>query len=348
MTRQPAPAAADASPRLPGRYYLRLLALAGVESGPESNWVRALGLSDAELNDPLATVSLDAVERTLARLRRRGLAPEFGLELGRAIQPEEHHILGHALLQARTIEAALQLAARYFALLSPGFRLRLQRGPATCRVEIIPWLGFSTEALRLHLDVVLAALWRMLHALSGASLPAAEVRVSWDRPDYATRYAALRPWRIRFGAAPRPGFELDLAATWLRTPRPEADSIRLDAAEARCRDLINSARRSARLADWTSMMLEAGSSQPSIQELAELAGMSVRTLRRHLEREGHAFRDISLAARMRRAESALLRGLPVGEVTQLCGYSDASNFSRAFRRRFGHPPSSTRGGTKPA
>ncbi|MCB1554454.1 MAG: AraC family transcriptional regulator ligand-binding domain-containing protein [Xanthomonadales bacterium] len=331
--------AAETGPQLPARYYVHLIELASDSQRTRSRALRALGLGHGGADDPLATVSLAGIERTLALLRRRGLPAAFGLALGRAIEPEEHHLLGHALLQARTVGDALQLAARYFALLSPGFRLRLQPGSARARIEVIPWLPFSPQTLALHLDVVLAALWRMLGALSDAPLPPCDVRVAWARPTHASGYAALRPWRIRFESAAHPGFELDLPADWLQTARARAEPARLAEVEARCRSAIQGICRSSRLGDWVGMMVRAQGTAAGMGEIAELAGMSDRTLCRRLGKEGRSFRAESLQARMQRACRALEEGAAVGDVAQQCGYSDAANFARAFRRCFDYPPS---------
>lgn len=46
--------------------------------------------------------------------------------------------------------------------------------------------------------------------------------------------------------------------------------------------------------------------------------------------------------RMRQAQLALYEQRPVGETAQRVGYSDAFQFSRAYRRYFGYPPSEER------
>jgi len=79
----------------------------------------------------------------------------------------------------------------------------------------------------------------------------------------------------------------------------------------------------------------------SSAELAKAAGLSQRQLdrlfRQHLNRSvGRHYREL----RLRRARLMLSQStLSVLEVAVSCGFVSASHFSRAYRARFGHPPS---------
>lgn len=79
----------------------------------------------------------------------------------------------------------------------------------------------------------------------------------------------------------------------------------------------------------------------SSSALAKVASLSQRQLdrlfRRHLRRSiGEHYREL----RLRRAQIMLAQStLSVLEVAVSCGFVSASHFSRAYRARFGHPPS---------
>lgn len=79
-------------------------------------------------------------------------------------------------------------------------------------------------------------------------------------------------------------------------------------------------------------------------ELARIAGVSLRQLERlfrlHL---GRSLGEHYLALRLDRARDLLRQtSLSVLETGLACGFSSASHFSRAYRRRFGHSPRSER------
>ena len=82
---------------------------------------------------------------------------------------------------------------------------------------------------------------------------------------------------------------------------------------------------------------------PSFEELTALLGMSARTLRRRLEKEGTSYQRIKDNARRDVAISLLSRdGLTVSEVAEQVGFSDPSAFHRSFKKWTGQSPGSYR------
>jgi len=82
---------------------------------------------------------------------------------------------------------------------------------------------------------------------------------------------------------------------------------------------------------------------PSFEELTELLGMSARTLRRRLEKEGTSYQRIKDNARRDVAIALLSRdGLTVSEVAEQLGFSDPSAFHRSFKKWTGQSPGSYR------
>ncbi|QRM57444.1 AraC family transcriptional regulator [Sinorhizobium sp. BG8] len=79
--------------------------------------------------------------------------------------------------------------------------------------------------------------------------------------------------------------------------------------------------------------------------IAAMVGLSTRTLRRRLLAEGLCFRDEIERLRMEYASEMILRtNLPLMELACRLGYSQQSDFTRAFRRFAGIPPSAFRNG----
>jgi AraC-like DNA-binding protein len=77
--------------------------------------------------------------------------------------------------------------------------------------------------------------------------------------------------------------------------------------------------------------------------MAHALGLSSRTLRRRLEQEGVSYRDIVETALRERSERLLAEtDLQVSEVAFRAGYTDVSNFTRAFRRWTGKTPKAYR------
>lgn len=88
--------------------------------------------------------------------------------------------------------------------------------------------------------------------------------------------------------------------------------------------------------------LQACPDQPhSLAALAELASMSSATLRRKFQAAyGCSVFDYLRERRLELAREMLLQGHAVERAAQSAGYLHASNFTTAFRQRYGYPPSS--------
>ena len=126
-----------------------------------------------------------------------------------------------------------------------------------------------------------------------------------------------------------------------------ADTGALKVAESRCVATFRGVIASGQVAGWVRMMLrEANGGLPSLEELAHTLNLSARTLDRYLRAEGSGFRELTSEVIVARA--LLAEGHSVTTVAYELGYTDASNFARAFRRATGcSPGSAAKSGSEP-
>jgi AraC family transcriptional regulator of adaptative response / methylphosphotriester-DNA alkyltransferase methyltransferase len=87
-----------------------------------------------------------------------------------------------------------------------------------------------------------------------------------------------------------------------------------------------------------------GDESLSLDSVARSIATSRRQLQRVFGERGTSFRAELQRVRMARA-AELLRGgaLPVAAIARAVGYRQPAQFSKAFRRRYGCPPSELRG-----
>jgi AraC family transcriptional regulator, regulatory protein of adaptative response / methylphosphotriester-DNA alkyltransferase methyltransferase len=86
----------------------------------------------------------------------------------------------------------------------------------------------------------------------------------------------------------------------------------------------------------------------SLAALAHSIATSRRQLQRVFAEHGTSFRKELQRARMVHAAKLLSQDrLPVATVARAVGYRQAAQFSKAFRRHHGHPPSAARPGGAP-
>ena len=158
------------------------------------------------------------------------------------------------------------------------------------------------------------------------------------------RYAELAGARCHFSWDATPSLRMIFPGETAQHPLNLADPAALQMAEARCRDMVRRVIMSGHVSDWVSMMLrEASDSMLTLVELAETLNLSARTLDRYLKKEQTSFRELTREAR--HARSLALLDDPTMTITQVAhelGYTDASNFTRAFRRDMGMTPADFR------
>ena len=88
----------------------------------------------------------------------------------------------------------------------------------------------------------------------------------------------------------------------------------------------------------TDMQLRGGGT-PSLELTAELAGVSVRTVQRHLRDRCTSFSDLVDQARLEIAKTLIVEeSVSITHIAYETGYSNVANFSRSFKRLTGMSP----------
>ena len=265
----------------------------------------------------------------------------FGLDVGRAMQPEIYGRWVRFSLQAETLGGAIARLARCVVLHQVGGRLSLQ---SSGRDDVI-W-GYRQEAVLgpmalQHNDHVMPVMLQVARAYCGpAWLPDRIVAACPDPGDGTGRMDLMQAlWQ--FDAATS-GLVFPARALWARRATPQDTGAHLSAAEvlAEIRQ-----RRAETATDRVSAILALRllDGDTDIDGAARMAGLGRRSLQRQLDREGISYRALLDTVRMTRAR-ALIAGtaMPLAEIAHQVGYSDPAHFTRAFRRHFGTQPSTLR------
>lgn len=330
--------------RYPARYYQLLLPVLQAAGTDPEPLLAELGLQRQRLADPASTLSAVQVQRLVEAVLAADASPDLALRLGRRIKPSSHEMLGLAMMSADTLGDALQLAVRYWPLITPLFGVRAQRRGQSLGLR---WTALSAAGsampdpvlVRFHGEALLAGMHEELRFLLG-ELPAGyrlELPAEWlSQP---SRYRLLRPAVLRAHAGTGHEFSLWVPTAALATPLLLADETARRAAEQRCQILLAQLSAGSGLAVWVRNLLSQADPLPGQAQLAELLHLSTRSLHRRLAAEGESFRNLLDEERYTRA-CAMLREtqLPVTSIALALGYSDPANFGRAFRRRAGVPP----------
>lgn len=291
----------------------------------------------AILGHPTAAVPLDNAFR-FGELACRALGTaHLGLDVGLATSLENLGSYGAALRRTITLGDYFREGIALYNLLTTGQRLWLSDHGPELRLNVSregpPGLGGYQSDLEI-LTITIA----MCRRAAGPRWAPAEI-------SFAFRPRERFP-DIEFFAGSR--IVRGTGATFLVVPRalmqrafPDALDTGLSGSER----VMATEPIPASLGGLVQLQIESLLSDrlARIEVVAESLNMSGRSLQRRLMEEGLSYSGLVADSRMRRAAAWLRRDeKPVVEIALDLGYTDPSNFTRAFRRWIGMPPAQFR------
>jgi len=288
-----------------------------------------VGLSREALADPRARLPIPTWTALLERARRLTGEPAIGLYIGLHARPTLYGHLGFALMSASTIREAIELSIRYGSTVTTAFgvRLRVEKHVASLIVDEYADFGSARDIVIIATVVTLRQISK---TLTGRDLSTSVADFALPEPAYSDRLAASG-MRMHFD---RPVHRLSFDARSLDLPYLMPDRASLLLARDQCERELDAFGLNGRLVERVRSLIslpEGGCR--SLEEVATALHQSARTLKRQLATHGVSFstlRDDDLRERA----SVLLRSseLSLAEIALRLGYSNVTNFERAFRR----------------
>ncbi|MDX1755151.1 MAG: AraC family transcriptional regulator [Marinobacter sp.] len=268
--------------------------------------------------------------------------PALGLEYGRRLKFTTHGALSQAAISSDTIEEGLKVLIKYF-------RIRFGYMDLTFYTEgrdAVLELQVQHDLQDLHVfnvEVVMASIMDVNLLLFGTRLlDGGECRLSYPRPDHHEAYQALFGEAVRFSQGAN---QLRFRKEFLTLPLALSNPVARRVAEEQCeveRRHLESRFSAVGRVEQLLRSVQAGR-LPGLEEVSERLGVSARTLRRQLSAEGMKFQALQDRVRHERARELLVAsGLGIDDIAYRLGYSDPSNFGRAFRKWEGVSPSAYR------
>jgi AraC-like DNA-binding protein len=290
----------------------------------------SVGLDLAIFDRPDTRISFAAGGALLEACAAATGVAHFGLLVGARFNLAMLGILEHLLRNSESVRAALLQFVRHLHLNDRGavtFLLNLGEKETSFGYGIY---RYDTPGIGQIYDTALAIGYQILRSLCGPSVKLTRVMFAHGVPQDVTPYRRYFGAPVHFDSAHS---ELILSARWLEGPLAGADVSRRMAAEriALAAEQGDDGRLLERVQRAVHGLVMAG--EGSSQRIAELLGVHERVLRRRLQAMGTNIHQMIGAARYEGA-CQLLREtqLPLPEIASALGYSDATAFSRAFRK----------------
>lgn len=332
------PDLACAEPSLPAVYALHLAQGVRLCGGPDAQLLAELNVSADRLSDPSARLSFARMTRLIERAIELTREPGLGAVLGWNASISNFGALGFAALSAPTLRDAIQIGVRFVPLISSIARLNfdVQGEVATIELEELHPFGSVREFITL---TVLIALARLGESLTARPLPG-RLELAYPAPAYFARFPPEEAARIR---CDQPRHRIVFDAAYLDFPIVTADPAAYRTALELCeRQLVSRDPGALLVQRVTRLLFEADGTVQPPSRIARTLGMAERTLKRKLAEQGTSYSDLLDRQRHTRALELLRTDATIEEVADRLGYSDAANFTRAFRRWTGKSPRALR------
>jgi AraC-like DNA-binding protein len=265
--------------------------------------------------------------------------PEFGLRLGRRLQPASHGPIGYLVLSSPDVQSALEAFATYLPLRLPFSEVNITSDQewlvCTLSLKITP----STEVKRVLHECFALMLQAIVETVLGQHLEGAHITLDHPEPSYYSRYSNYFHVPVEVSQAENT-FKIPIDLAHISNISGHSDTYTI--AQELCLKLLEK-MPSANLSvsdQVRRLLLSSPMGSLLMNNVANAMYITRRTLTRRLEKEGTSYREITerLGAELA-ARHLLDSDMTVESVATLLGYYDTAAFRKAFHRWYGKSPS---------
>ena len=316
----------------------------GIESyGLDSDDLfRRAGLDPARLAQPLARFSYSAIQRLWAIALESSDDPCFGLRVASYWHPTTFHALGYSWLASRNLEEAIERLVRYSAVVNTAAKglLRIERSnDAFCLIADVSQV--NPQPLPVAMESGMATILGMCRSAYGGHFRPKALELYHAETASAKQLAELFDAPVRYSQAEY-ALVIDPAVVSkaLATANPELvrvnDQVVTEYLARLDRDDIVMRVR-------LELIERLPDGRVGESEIADALNLSLRSLQRKLGKQGVSFsRLLDDTRRDLGMQYVLSPQYSLNEIAYLLGFTEPANFSRAFKRWYGEPPSRLR------
>ncbi|MBL8907068.1 MAG: AraC family transcriptional regulator ligand-binding domain-containing protein [Rhizobiales bacterium] len=289
------------------------------------------------LDNPENLLPLAHLLSFLSRIARAEGIEDLGMRAAAQSHVAGLGLFGRILTQSASLNIALEKASRLIPLYNSGQRIQVDRWQGRARISHrLPKL--AGEGRRYANQFTMLMLIDLMRQAAGATWRPSEIHLERGVDDPAIYEGLAVPLRESDTAAVicdpmLLGYPLQ-SGTALPA---NGNDVQLLASTAPPGDFIDSIRQV--------ILTYMRNDTIGIETISSVIGLSSRGLQRRLRERGLDYSEIVAATRLALARRLLEdRGIAVTDIAQELGYSDAANFTRAFRKWTGLAPSVYRAG----
>ncbi len=295
----------------------------------------------AKLNDPNGRYPYSTMVKLWNILDAEVDDPCFGLKVVNYLQPTTFHALGYSWFASNSLKDALQRYQRYVRLLSNGVEVFFTKIDNTYELGINLKSDVQHDLPLIAADAVLASLIKLCRISYGDDFAPKTVLLRRPDSDYEQQIVEYFGAPIIFSAK-MPGFiffaeslEQKLSSANAELAHTNDKIIMQHLTKLDRDDIVNQVK--VALVD----LLSSGAVNEDM--IASELHVSKRSLQRKLAQIGTSYKKVLEETRSHLATQYVQNSdLSITEISYLLGFSETSNFTRAFKRWTGKSPTDLR------
>ena len=327
---------------IPSQYLLILVALAVERGCAPSALFHNTGLDLDTLANAGSRVEDTQADQIIANALTATGDPSLGLAVGQQLNLGAHAVIGQTFLACANLMEVLDTLVRYGPLLT-GQQARIDhyRDPTANRIGLTLRVASGSRSIRFTHETIFSAAQKTLSDLLQTSNVDLAVSLPYERPQDETAFKKIFGEHISFNTGQA---TLSIPEALTASPLPTSNPTLRSLYDAECARLLADLSDNASCAERTLAALDKLEGQyPALDQMASMLNLSPRTYRRRLREESTSFQELLDSIRCNHATQRLRHSdLSVDRVAQQLGFSDASNFRRAFMQWTGESPSQWR------
>lgn len=317
-----------------------LIARAIDEAGYNSNDVfKQAGLNPDKLKDPNARYTYEGMTRLWSLAAETTHDPCIGLKAAHNWHPTTLHALGYSWMASASLKEALQRVVRYLHVVTTTTDLKLQDDNEETRLifPVSPDTPPAVEAIDAGLAVIVA----MCRTSFGDSFKPLHVYMTRERPDCDETFAEFFRAPISYSSTENI-ISFSCEDLEKRLPTANAELAQVND-EIVARYLADLDKDDIKAQIEVKLIEQLPSGHLTEEWMAQSLNKSLRSLQRKLTEEGTSYKELLDSTRKELAKQYIANSrYSINEITYLLGFSEPSNFSRAFKRWVGKSPSQYR------
>jgi AraC-like DNA-binding protein len=302
-----------------------------------------INLTVDEVHSPKSRISLAELMTACKNAIRLSSDPHLPYRIGTSIHISAYGMYGFAILCCPDFRKAMAFAELYHALAAPLATIEFTEaeGFANWVIEPNARAAADPQVYRFITEMQIGIHISLMRDIMGAAFTPDQISLAYPEAHDFGLPAEQVGCRISFASSTN---RIVFRSAWLDQAANLGNRTTYPAVVALCDELLNDLKSRIGVAgEIRALLLRNITNPPTLAAIAKLLEVNDRSLRRQLREQGISFRGLLDELRMQIALKYLrTTRLANEDIALALGFSDATNFRRAFRRWTNKSPSEIR------